>query len=61
MKPIECRSCGASIVFLKTSTGKNMQVNAETVSAGDTEFEPAAGHESHFASCSNADGHRRRP
>jgi hypothetical protein len=55
---VECRSCGAPIVFLTTSTGKRMPVEADSVSPGDTEFEPSAGHESHFANCPNADGHR---
>jgi len=27
----ECRSCGAEIVWLKTSAGKNIPVDADTV------------------------------
>jgi hypothetical protein len=53
-----CRSCGAAIVWLKTSAGKNMPVDAETATAGDTQFEEAAGHISHFATCPNAASHR---
>lgn len=54
-----CRSCGAAIVWLKTSTGKNMPVDAETVTEGDTQFEKDAGHISHFATCPNAASHRQ--
>lgn len=54
-----CRTCGAEIVWLKTGAGKNMPTDAETVTRGDTQFEEAAGHISHFATCPQAASHRR--
>jgi hypothetical protein len=50
-----CRSCGAEIVWLTTSGGKRLPVNAETASPGDTEFEPRSGHIAHVADCPQAD------
>lgn len=58
MKISECRSCGASIVWLKTEAGKNMPVDADTVDEGDEEFDNDK-HVSHFATCPNSDKHRR--
>lgn len=55
----ECRSCGEEIVFLKTSTGKSIPVNADTVTEGDTQFEARAGHVSHFATCTEPDKWRK--
>lgn len=49
-----CRSCGAPIVWLATAAGKRIPADAETVTAGDTQFEKAAGHISHFATCPEA-------
>jgi len=56
----ECRSCGAIIVWLKTKSGKSMPVNYETFNTGDSGvFSPENGHISHFATCPNADKHRK--
>ena len=58
--PKDCRSCGAKIVFLNTRSGKKMPVDAESWTPGETEYDPRdAGHTSHFASCTEADEHRR--
>ena len=48
-----CReqTCNARIVWLKTETGKNMPVDADTVEADDTEYDGAR-HTSHFKTCS---------
>lgn len=54
-----CRACRAKIIFLATSTGKSMPVDADTVEPDDQEFE-AGRHESHFASCPGAQQFRRR-
>lgn len=54
-----CRSCGAAIVWLETKSGKKMPVDAETASQGDTQFEAASGHISHFSTCPNAKIHRK--
>jgi hypothetical protein len=64
----KCRSCGAYIVWLKTKAGKNMPVDADSLDDVDLEaeagemplFDPSAGHISHFATCPNADQHRRK-
>jgi hypothetical protein len=58
MKGAKCRSCNAAIVWLKTSTGKNMPVDAATVLPTDQTFEPPR-HVSHFATCPEADKHRK--
>ena len=55
-----CKSCGAAIVWVKTKGGKNMPVDADTFKAGDPSvFMPEIGHQSHFATCPNADKHRK--
>lgn len=56
---VRCSSCRARIIWLKTRTGKNMPVDADTVEPQDTEFHPESDHVSHFATCPNADQHRR--
>lgn len=53
-----CSSCRARIVFLKTATGKSMPCEADSVAAGDEEFD-AEKHESHFAKCPSAQQHRK--
>lgn len=53
-----CKTCGAAIVWLKTSTGKAMPVDAGTVQEGETLFVPGR-HTSHFATCPQADQHRK--
>jgi hypothetical protein len=51
-----CRSCKAPIVWMLTSNGKKMPVDANSVIARDEPafarfYEPKAGHISHFATC----------
>lgn len=54
-----CRSCGAEIVFLRTKyKDKLMPCDAATVDHDDYEFD-AAKHTSHFATCPDADKHRK--
>ena len=53
-----CRSCNARIIFLTTSRGRKMPVEADSVEPDDEEFD-AGRHESHFARCKAADQHRR--
>jgi arginine/lysine/ornithine decarboxylase len=53
-----CRSCNQQIVFLKTATGKNMPVDADTVEPSDDLFDRSR-HKSHFATCPKADKHRK--
>lgn len=71
----KCRSCDASIVWMKTSTGKNIPVDTDTVDERDLEyvydernrfndyrtpvFVPK-NHTAHFATCPDAAKHRRR-
>jgi len=54
-----CRSCGKSIIWLRTKAGKKMPVDAETVTGSETMFEYGK-HTSHFATCPNANKHRKR-
>lgn len=53
-----CKSCRAMIIWLKTAAGKNMPVDADTVEPADEEFNSEK-HTSHFATCVNADQHRK--
>lgn len=53
-----CKSCGKEIRWLKTRDDKNMPVDAETVGRDETIFDHAK-HKSHFATCPNANQHRR--
>ena len=55
----QCRSCQARIVWLKTAAGKSMPVDDATVDEGDEMFDHTK-HKSHFATCPNADKHRKR-
>lgn len=52
----KCTKCGASMVFLFGYSGP---INADTVKPGDTAWNPAAGHVSHFATCPYADNFRK--
>jgi len=59
MKTAKCRSCGAEIVWLKTSTGKSMPVDTESVvDEAATIFDPVQ-MTSHFATCPDAAKHRK--
>ena len=68
MKMIKCTSCGQYIVFLQTSKGNWMPTDAASVfdieyevpDMEPPEFSRAAGHMSHFATCANADKHRKK-
>lgn len=53
-----CRSCHAQIIWFKTAAGKNMPVDADTVEPDDEELDLKR-HVSHFATCKQADQHRR--
>lgn len=55
---VRCSSCHAKIIWFKTEAGKNMPVDADTVEPEDDEYDPPR-HISHFATCPNADQHRR--
>jgi hypothetical protein len=55
----QCRSCGDAIVGVKTSTGKNMPVDAHTYEENDGLVYVPDKHISHFATCPNADKHRK--
>lgn len=53
-----CRSCGASIIWLKTRAGKKMPVDAASVDGLEHIFEYGK-HVSHFSTCPNAKQHRK--
>lgn len=53
-----CRSCSASIIWLRTRAGKKMPVDAATVTGSETMFEYGK-HVSHFSTCPNANKHRK--
>jgi hypothetical protein len=56
---VRCRSCNAKIIWFKTKDWRNMPVDADTVEANDTELDLER-HVSHFATCPNADKHRKK-
>lgn len=48
-------------MWMKTKGGKNIPVDYATVPPNDPRvFNPDLGHISHFATCPNADKHRKR-
>lgn len=53
-----CRSCGASIIFLRTKNRKMIPCDADTVEHDDYQFDFKK-HKSHFATCPNAAQHRK--
>ncbi len=55
---VRCRSCRARIIWFKTAAGKNMPVDADTVEPEDLELDLDR-HVSHFATCPNANQHRK--
>lgn len=55
----QCKTCQAPIVWMPTKQGKSMPVDAHTVGDGDQVFDVTRGHISHFATCPQADDHRR--
>lgn len=55
----KCRSCGAPIVWFKTSAGKKIPVDAATVEPEDQQLQLPR-HVSHFATCPDADKFRRK-
>jgi hypothetical protein len=59
-RTVNCTSCHAPIVFFKTAKGNQMPVDASTVEAGDNVDKlDLSRHVSHFATCANADKHRK--
>lgn len=69
-----CKSCGAAIVWARTIGGKRMPVDAEPSAGGSVVLHgdgtctvvPLSGkpdgvslHKSHFATCPNAEEHRK--
>ena len=65
----KCRSCGGEIFWIRLTSGKLMPYNIlPDLGVGDDKakmpayFTDAAGkhYETHFATCPNADQHRRR-
>lgn len=51
-------NCGASIIFLPTSSGRSMPINADTVDKED-EIYTHGKHVSHFATCPAHEKFRR--
>lgn len=57
---VQCRSCGADIVWFRTKAGKRMPVDEATTQPTDREDQlDLERHTSHFATCPDADQHRR--
>ncbi len=55
---VACRSCGASIMFIRTPAGKNTPVDATPIIGYDADGSVLTIHLSHFATCPYADRHR---
>jgi hypothetical protein len=53
-----CKSCRERIIFLPTSSGKMIPIDADTVDAEDETYIHGK-HVSHFATCAEADKFRR--
>ena len=55
-----CSSCGASIVWFKTAAGKRIPVDEASTLPTDAAHQlDLKRHKSHFATCPNANQHRR--
>lgn len=55
-----CSSCGARIVWFRTASGERMPVDEITCEPTDAEHQlDLKRHKSHFATCPNANQHRR--
>ena len=57
-RSVGCTSCGTQIIFLKTSKGKKMPVDATSVKDNDHFFDHKR-HTSHFSTCTNPKKHRK--
>lgn len=55
-----CASCGAAIVWMRTKSGRRIPVDLASADPAHQNFDPVMGHISHFATCPQADQHRRR-
>ena len=53
-----CRSCKRQIIWMKTSKGKNIPVDIDEYSEGETHFN-AKTMTSHFATCPQSDKWRK--
>ncbi len=62
-RTVNCRTCGAPIIWLKTKTGKSMPVDAGTVKRPVSIYDPELGHMTHFGTCPQAKdwSHKKRP
>lgn len=56
---VRCAACQARIIFLLTSSGKKMPVDADTVDEEDEVYEHGK-HVNHWGTCPNADQFRKR-
>lgn len=57
---VPCSSCQQPIVWFRTKNGNRMPVDAETTRPTDAEHQlDLTRHRSHFATCPNANQHRR--
>ena len=56
----KCGSCGAAIKWIKTSKGRPMPVDPKPITVVTNEGHTVTGRQSHFASCPNADKHRKK-
>lgn len=54
-----CKSCKASIIWLKTTAGSNMPTDSTSVGPDDKVFDLKKGHVSHWATCPTSDYHRK--
>jgi hypothetical protein len=57
---VQCKSCGAAIVWFNTKAGRKMPVDASSTKPTDAAHQlDLKRHVSHFATCPNAIQHRR--
>ena len=62
-----CSSCHAPVIWIKTTSGKNMPLDAKPIKGSGfgisngtaSKAYPGPNYESHFATCPNADAHRK--
>jgi hypothetical protein len=69
---MNCKSCGAPIIWVRTTTGASMPVDASPADNGNLKLVPGlhgpiahvvdrGTHVAHFVTCPNAKKHRKHP
>lgn len=56
-----CRSCGAEVLWMTMQSGKKNPLDPRRLTVVTDEGVAVSGRSSHFATCTHAERHRKRP